>query len=157
MATQPNLITLSEKGFEFMTQPSFDSFHEFPYLDPGGVPTVGYGTVIDAAGMARYKDGIAKDHAKALFYADVGKIINQLGRCPFNGFQEWQFDAIISLCYNIGFGAFSTSTIYKQLMVRNNDLLSWLYFCKDNKDHVDIGLGRRRRLELKLFIYGLYS
>jgi lysozyme len=155
MATQPNLITLSDKGSEFIR--NFEGFREFPYLDTGGIATIGYGTTLDAGGVVKYKDGIAKDHALALFNADVSKIIAQLAKCPFNGFQEWQFDAIISLSYNIGYGAFSTSTVYKQLMVRNTDLGSWLWFCKDNKGHVDMGLGRRRRMELKLFVYGLYS
>ena len=86
----------------------------------------------------------------------VSSIIKELGRCPFNGFQEWQYDAVISLAYNIGWTAFAGSTIYKQLSIRSIDLGSWLFFCRDNKDRISEGLQNRRRAELKLFIYGIY-
>lgn len=151
----PNLITLSPKGSEFIR--NFEGFREFAYLDSGGLATIGWGTRLDSEGIVKYKDGIKQDHALALFNMSVSSIIRELGRCPFNGFQEWQYDAVISLAYNIGYGAFASSTIYKQLCVRSIDLTSWLFFCRDNKDRISEGLQNRRRAELKLFIYSIYG
>lgn len=152
---QPNLITLTEKGSEFIR--NFEGFREFAYADSGGIATIGYGTTIDAAGIIKYKNGIAKDHALALFNKSVDVIITALGKCPFNGLQSWQFDAIISLIYNIGFSQFSGSTIYRHLAVRSIDLGPWALFIRDAKGNVLPGLQRRRLAELKLFIYGIYG
>lgn len=153
----PNILNLSEAGFKFMTQPSFDSFHALPYRDSGGIPTIGYGQEISELDMVKYKAGITEEFAKQLFDDYVNKLTVLLSKCPLAGFQQWQNDAILSFCYNIGYEDFVQSTPYKQLVTRNPDLGSWLWYVRDAKNHIDVGLVRRRRAEWKLFVYAIYS
>jgi GH24 family phage-related lysozyme (muramidase) len=80
-----------------------------------------------------------------------------LSELPLNGLFSYQWDAIISLSYNIGFETFHTSTIYDRLLYRDTDLSPWHWFVKDQKNQVQPGLQDRRALELRLFTYGIYK
>jgi lysozyme len=142
-----------------MTQPSFDSFHALPYLDGGGVPTIGYGTVINAADAAgKYSKGISREDALALFQAHVDNECIALNRFPaFCLLMQHQKDAVISLAYNIGINAFIGSTIFQRIKGGMTDLQPWLLFVRDAKGVTEPGLVTRRIKELRLFIYGAYS
>jgi GH24 family phage-related lysozyme (muramidase) len=149
-----NLQTVSPEGCKFIQ--SFEGFRAKPYADSGGLLTIGYGQRITVEEADNYKDGISQEEAQNLFDSYIGSLTVRLRKCPLSLLQH-QFDACCSLAYNVGLNEFLQSTIYKMLSVRGVDLGSWLYFVKDAKNHVDDGLVRRRRLELKLFIYGLYN
>jgi lysozyme len=149
-----NTQTISPEGLKFIQ--NFEAFREKPYKDTGGLLTIGYGQRITEEEAGNYKNGITKEEAQSLFDGYINSMVGRLRTCPLALLQH-QFDAVGSLAYNIGLGAFLGSTIYKVLSVRGVDLSSWLYFVNDAKGHRDEGLIRRRRLELKLFIYGIYS
>lgn len=148
--------TLSAAGTKFICD-NFELFRSKPYLDPGGLPTIGYGTRITSAQLAEFRDGITEQLAQTMYQTYMQGLAKQLQKCPFAGFTQYQIDAIFSLSYNIGINAFQSSTIYKTLMVRGTDLTPWLLFIHDNHGNVDDGLIKRRKVELRLFIYGLYS
>jgi lysozyme len=150
-------ISLSDAGAKFITQPRFDSFVSKPYLDSGGLWTIGYGSRITAKQVIQFKEGITEAQALAMFQEYMQGLTTLLRKCPFAGLQQYQWDAIYSLCYNIGFEQFSTrSTIYKRLMCRSYDLSSWLEYVRDSHFHIDAGLVYRRQMELRLFIWGIY-
>jgi GH24 family phage-related lysozyme (muramidase) len=153
MASQ---ILLSDAGVKFMTQPSFDSFQALPYKDSGGLWTIGFGSRITATQAIQYKNGITEEFAWRLFKDHNVGLTSQLQQCPLAGLQQWQYDAIISLCYNMGFDQFINSTVYKRLITRSYDLTPWLAYVHDAKGNLDQGLVRRRQMELRLFIWGLY-
>lgn len=148
-----NNQTISPEGLKFIQ--NFEGFRERPYKDSGGLLTIGYGNRITEEEAVNFKDGITPAEAQNLFDAYITGMTGQLRKCPLSLLQH-QFDAVCSLAYNIGLHEFLNSTIYKMLSVRGVDLSSWLFFVKDAKDHTDDGLIRRRRLELKLFIYAIY-
>ena len=152
-----NLINLSDAGFKFITQPSFDSFHAIPYRDSGGLWTVGYGQRISAADAVKYKDGITEEFGKKLFDSYISGLTKKLSDCPLHGLFQYQHDAIISLSYNLGFEGFINSEIYKQLIIRNGNLSDWLLYVYDAQRHKDQGLVLRREKELRLFVFGLYT
>jgi len=149
-----NLQTISPEGLKFIQ--NFEGFRERPYKDTGGLLTIGYGQRITEEEADNYKNGITKEEAQSLFDGYMNSMVSRLRSCPLALLQH-QFDAVCSLSYNIGLHEFLNSTIYKMLSVRGVDLSSWLVFIKDNRGHSDDGLIRRRRLELKLFIYGIYN
>jgi GH24 family phage-related lysozyme (muramidase) len=150
----PNIQILSPEGIKFIQ--NFEGFRDKPYRDSGGLLTIGYGNRITEEEAINFANGITQAEAQNLFDAYTVGMVTQLRKCPL-ALLPHQFDAICSLAYNIGLHEFLASTIYKQLSVRSVDVMSWLFFCKDAKGHLDDGLARRRRLELKLFIYGLYN
>lgn len=150
-------ISLSTQGAEFMVQPSFDSFRAFPYKDSGGLWTIGYGTRITPIQANGYVHGIDEAQGMEMFEASVSVLLARLKKMPLAGLTQGQNDAIVSLAYNIGINEFAESTIYKQLINRAIDLGSWNWFVKDAKGITQPGLVRRRQLELKLFIWGIYT
>jgi lysozyme len=81
------------------------------YLCPAKVWTIGYGHTRTAKpGMK-----ITEADAKALLESDLGwatAAVNRLVRVPLN---QNQFDALVSLVYNIGEGGFAGSTVLRRL------------------------------------------
>jgi lysozyme len=155
MAQQNIPITISQAGLQFIT--NFEGFRSRPYKDTGGLWTIGYGTQISKEEASAYATGIAVPQALQFVHSSLNSIYPQLAKCPLNGLFQNQWDALLDFIYNIGFEAFQNSTVYKKITTRDGDLSSWLLWCKDAVGQIDEGLLRRRRAELKLFIYGLYK
>lgn len=89
------------------------------YRCPAGVLTIGYGhTGSDVTPGKR----ITQAEADALFEKDIrrfaaGVAANLRGA----GVNSNQFDALVSLAYNIGIGAFYKSTLFKKVMADPSD------------------------------------
>lgn len=141
-----------------MCQPRFDSFVAKPYKDSGGLWTIGFGSRITLKQVEEMKGGITLEKAKQMRAAYLEGMCDQLSKLPLGGLFQYQQDAIGSLCYNIGFTEFvNQSTIYKRLRERNLDLTPWLWYVKDEKMIQRAGLVYRRQVELRLFMYGVYT
>lgn len=78
---------------------------------PGDVPTVGFGTT------GGVKMGDKTDPVTALTRAltDVQKFEGALKRCVTVPLHQHEYDAFVSLAYNIGSGAFCGSTLVRKL------------------------------------------
>ena len=148
------ILNVSPKGIDFIC--SFEGFRAQPYQDSGGVWTVGFGQTLDSQGVAKYAKGITEQQAKVLLAFHLDNECIQLRQLALGGLNQTQIDAIVSLTYNIGFEAFSKSTVYNQIMTRAINLESWELFIKDQHGNTQEGLVTRRRKELQLFIYGQY-
>lgn len=83
------------------------------YKCPAGVLTIGYGhTGPDVAPGKR----ITPTEADTLFDRDIEKFENQLRQVVGTvNLRQCQWDAVVSLAYNIGIGAFSRSTLLRKL------------------------------------------
>ena len=118
------------------------------YLDTGNVPTIGYGT-IKGVKMGQV---ITEEQATIYLMRDVAgaeATVNKMVKVPLT---QNQFDALVSFVYNVGSGAFSSSTLLRQLNLGMYDtvpaqLLRW------NKDNGRVinGLTTRRQNEGALF------
>ena len=126
----------------------FEGLRLRAYLCPGGVWTIGYG---HTAGV---KPGMVISEAQAEEYLKADLIsferyLNGLGLA----LNQNQFDALISLIYNIGIGNFQKSTLLRKARINANDnsimdeFLRWVY----SKGRVLPGLQRRRLREMKLY------
>lgn len=89
------------------------------YRCPAGVLTIGYGhTGPDVTPGKR----ITQAEAAALFEADIKKFADGVAtRLRAAGINNDQFDALVSLAYNIGIGAFQKSTLFKKVMANPAD------------------------------------
>ena len=136
----------SPKGIALIKE--FEGLRLKAYLCPGGVWTIGYG---HTAGV---KPGMVISEAQAEEYLKADLIsferyLNGLGLA----FNQNQFDALISLIYNIGIGNFQKSTLLRKARINANDnsimdeFLRWVY----SKGRVLPGLQRRRLREMKLY------
>ncbi len=78
---------------------------------PGDVPTLGFGTTEGV----KMGDQITPPKALARKLADVQKFEGAIKRCVRVPLYQHEYDAYVRLTYNIGSGAFCTSTLVRLL------------------------------------------
>ena len=140
---------VSENGIALIKQ--YEGFSPLPYLCPAGKPTIGYGHVIKP--KERYPEsGITVSDAEALLKSDVEFAEQAINRLVRTKLKQAQFDALVSLVFNIGAGAFEHSTLLKCLNKEDHanaakQFLRWVFAAGKKMP----GLVLRRQAELKLF------
>lgn len=128
----------------------WEGFRAEAYLCPAGVWTIGYG---HTRGV-RPEDKITEVKATEYLLTDVNEaetIVNTAVTAPIT---QNQFDALVSLVYNIGSSNFATSTILKLINGNCYDIKKHEhYFCIWNKGggRTLQGLLNRRRDEFALY------
>lgn len=118
---------------------------------PGDVPTIGFGTT-DGVRMG---DTITPPKALERALQDVQKFEGALKRCVRVPLHQHEYDAYISLAYNIGDGAFCRSTLVRKLNGQEyagacKEILRWDKF----KGQPLRGLTIRRQQEYQLCTSG---
>jgi lysozyme len=95
----------------------WEGFFLDAYLDPVDIPTIGYGTIRYPNGVkVRLGDKITKAEAEAFLKLECDEIVESLETILTGvSLNQNQFDAVVSLCYNIGVGGFSGSTVLRKL------------------------------------------
>ncbi len=149
--------TTSSVGINLIT--SFENLKLIAYLCPAKVWTIGFGTTVYPNGN-RVKQGetCTEAEAKAYFAHDLNRFERAVNGSVNVPISQNQFDALVSLTYNIGEGAFKSSTLLKKLNAKDyagaaDQFLVW----DKSKGKVLNGLVRRRaagtRLVFKKVIY----
>ena len=92
----------------------------------GDVPTIGFGTT----GGVKMGDKTTPPEALARALNDITKYEGAVKKCVTVPLYQYEYDAYISLSYNIGTGAFCNSTLVKELNQRNyvaacTEILNW--------------------------------
>lgn len=90
---------------------TFEGYSPTTYLDIVGIPTIGFGTTHGV------KPGQKTDPVAALQrkLSDVQKFEGAIKQCVTVPLHQYEYDAYLSLAYNIGSGAFCGSTLVKKL------------------------------------------
>lgn len=135
----------------------FEGFRARPYLCPGLVATVGYGSTFYADGRAvQLTDPlISQADAELLLQGTLGQYEDAVRDCVTQPLTQGQFDALVDFAYNCGTGSFRSSTLRKKVNV--GDMMgASLEFARWNKAAGAIlpGLVRRREAERVLFVGG---
>lgn len=147
-------MKISEKGINIIKQ--FEAFKASPYIDAVGVPTIGYGVTyyLDGRKVTMKDQPITEQQASLLLESLIEK---DFARFVPKNVNQNQFDALCSLVYNIGVGAFTKSTLYKKVIANPNDESIKQEFLKWNKGRrngqlVEFkGLTNRRIKESELY------
>lgn len=137
----------SEMGFDLIR--NFEGFSAVPYKDAHGY-SIGYGHFIKPT--EKFTRPITKTEADILLSNDVKSAesaINSSVKVPLS---QIQFDALVSLVYNIGSGAFKNSTLLKHINAGNfnlakNEFKRW----DKSQGKVLAALTARRKIEADLF------
>jgi lysozyme len=122
------------------------------YRCPANVWTIGWGCTEGVReGMV-----ITRDEATAMLARELGHFEIVVGRLVTTPLTQGEFDAVVSLVYNIGEGALRKSTLLKELNAGNlsvvpNQFLRWTR----GGGRVLNGLVRRRKAEAALFLSGM--
>ena len=132
---------------------SFESLYLDAYLDPIGIPTIGYGTIRIDGQPVQMGTTITEDQANYYLQTEVEgfeKVINQHVTVELT---QNQFDALICFTYNLGSGNLLKSTLLKKLNQGDYHGAA-AEFEKWNMagGHPLAGLTRRRLAERDLFL-----
>ena len=139
--------TISPAGIALIKR--FEGFRSEAYQDAGGVWTIGYG---HTNCVKRYQL-ITEGDAEIALYGDLETAVTCVDRKVGPNLTQNQFDALVSLVYNVGVYAFTGSTLLR-LLNEGDPALAAQEFVK--WDHVGIieapGLLARRKAERDLFL-----
>lgn len=123
------------------------------YLDPVGIPTIGIGHVIRPGEPYKVGQSISREESRKLFKKDTAWAVDAVKRLVTYPINQDQFDALVSLVFNIGEDAFSHSTVLRETNRGHfekaaNGFALW----NKSRGRVLSGLVRRRAAEAKLFL-----
>ena len=144
-------MVLGARGLSLIKR--FESLRLNSYQDSGGVWTIGYGHTGSDVDPGRL---ITAAQAEALLRRDVAHAelaIDKLIQAPL---KQSQFDALVSLVFNIGGARFATSTLRKRVNSLDHASVP-SEFCKWRYDNGTplLGLIRRRVAEAALYLEDL--
>jgi lysozyme len=146
-------MSISQKGIDLIK--SFEGFRSKMYLDSAGLPTIGYGTLIDEANEQYLLTATINEvEAERLLLADVAKYEARVLPMIKVALLQNQYDALISFAYNAGTTALRKSTLLAKINVNPNDpsieaeFMKWI-FAGGKKIK---GLINRRAKEAELYM-----
>lgn len=122
-----------------------EGYRDTAYLPtPQDVPTIGFGTT----GGVKQGDKITPERALIRLLADAGKFEQAVKQCANVPMFQREYDAYLSLTYNIGPTAFCSSTLVKKLKTGDyegacKEILRW----DKQKGKALPGLTKRRQQE----------
>lgn len=141
-------MQLSGAGLELLKR--FEGFRSHIYLDPEGLPTIGYGHRL--VHPESFPTGIDEAQATGPLAEDVREAEQAVERMVEVPLTQGQFDALVDFCFNLGAGRLAGSTLLRELNAGRYEaagaqLLRW--------DHagatVSAGLKARREAEFQLW------
>ncbi len=173
----------SKKGLDYIIKE--EGCIDYEYYCPANVPTIGVGCVvkyIDDKTKSKFKrveknkiktvgrvkpvvdeDGLVMTATKSqimdLFLQRLATFENAVNEKVNVKLTQYQFDALVSFCFNIGVANFSRSTLLKKINANANSDEIKKYFNVWNKSKGKVlpVLDRRRKRECLLFLEGLYK
>jgi len=134
------------------------------YLDSGGEPTIGIGhlltlserrsgKIVIGKTAVEYRHGLTDDQVLALCRQDIRAVARVVNRGVKVSLNQNQFNALVSLTFNIGDTGFLESTLLRLLnMGRYSDVPAQLRRWKYDNGQVVQGLINRREKEIRLWL-----
>ena len=145
-------MQISKKGIDLIAE--FEGFSSKPYLDPIGIPTIGYGNTFYLNGkkVTMFDPPINEIEARKLLSIVANKFGQQVQEVT-RELNQNQFDAVVSFVYNVGIGNYKKSTLLKNINANPCDASIAYEFSRWNKAGGKIlaGLVKRRKKEAELY------
>jgi lysozyme len=150
-------MVVDDQGLTFIE--NWEAFRPREYLDAVGMPTIGYGHLILPSERELYQHAVLTEHeGTMLLLNDLNLYCDTVHKVVKCNLPMKCFDALVSLCFNIGIEAFATSTLVRMLNAdefasASHEFQLW---CKGGVPLETIpGLVRRREAERRLFVSGM--
>lgn len=113
-------MRISDNGVKFIC--TAEGFKSSAYLCPAGVWTIGYGnTFYEDNTPVKDGDTVTKDEAMQLFRSVLKRFENAVNKRITQPLTQNQFDALVSICFNIGITGFKNSTLARVISKDPND------------------------------------
>lgn len=139
----------SDRGITMIK--SFEGLSLEAYGCAAGIWTIGYG---HTKGV-RTGQRVTQEEAEALLRDDICDAEGAVSQCGI--LNQNQFDALVSFVFNVGLGAFGTSTLKKMVAANPNDtlikseMMKWKYATVNGRKVVLPSLQSRRIKEAELY------
>ena len=151
-------MEISDRGLRMIV--AFEGLELNAYKCPSGVWTIGVGHTGEVDGVPIGRGMIiTQAEAMALLREDVGRFERYLNRQSFaKVLTQGMFDALVSFIFNVGKGAFETSTMRKKLCMGASaeevarEFGKWVYGTVGGKKEKLPGLIARRKREKERFL-----
>lgn len=144
-------MKMSRTGIEFLI--GLEGFKTKAYKDTKGLWTIGVGHLILPGERHLLEDVLTDAEVKALLAKDLIKYERAVNHTIHNDVTQYQFDALVSLCFNIGCNGFRNSTVAR--VVNNGEFNKVADAMRMWNKPIEIK-GRREK-EVKLFTTGKYK
>lgn len=146
-------MKLNENGYNLICE--FEGLKLKPYLCSAKIPTIGYGNTYYPNGkrVTLLDDTITKEYAFEIFKTIADKFAKRVDDMVTSEITQNQFNALVSFAYNVGTGAFATSTLLKKVNNNPNDVTiknEFLKWVRANKKVIQ-GLVNRRNKEALIY------
>ncbi len=113
-------MTTSSNGISLIEQ--FEGFRAQMYKDAVGLPTIGYGTLIQSPSQQWLLTAtITQAQATDLLKQHLPGVESAIDNMVEFELTQNQFDALVSFCYNLGTNSLLNSTLLKKLNVNPSD------------------------------------
>ena len=146
-------MKLNDNGYKLICK--FEGLKLKPYLCSAKIPTIGYGNTYypDGKRVTLLDKEITKQYAFEIFKEVADRFAKRVDALVTKPLTQNQFNALVSLCYNIGTGNFSSSTLLKKVNINPNDLSIKSEFLRWNKANKVVvnGLTNRRNEEAVIY------
>ena len=150
-------MNFSKHGEELLKQ--WEGCKTHIYHDSAGKPTIGIGHLLLKEELIgeKFKNGITLDQAFSLLEQDIKPAVDCVNKNITQTLNQNQFDALVSLTFNIGCAGFASSTLRKVINCGTftkveDSFLMWNKVTKNGIHVVDPGLNIRRENEIKLWL-----
>ena len=146
-------MKLNTQGYRLICM--FEGFSAKPYLCSAKVPTIGYGNTYYFNGrrVTLLDKPITELEAFEMFKAIADKFADKVSKLVTAPIDQAQFNALVSLTYNIGPANFQKSTLLRKVNFNHNDPTIRAEFLKWNKAGGQVlkGLTIRRKAEADIY------
>ncbi len=143
-------MKISQEGLDLIKK--FEGLRLKAYKCPAGVWTIGYGSTVGVVGGQEITEADAEAFLKYDLF-DPELFIDFYVTVPL---AQEQFDALVSLVFNIGIGAFRKSTLLKKLNAGDYRGAAKEFDRWTRAGGIVLsGLIGRRRIEKELFLRGI--
>ena len=114
-------MKLDDNGYQLIAH--FEGLKLKPYLCDAGIPTIGYGNTFYPGGkkVTTHDTSITKEYALEIFKGIANDFASNVSKLLSKQVTQNQFNAMVSLAYNIGIGAFAKSTVLRWVNINPND------------------------------------
>ena len=156
-------MNVSHNGLEFVKKA--EGFRAAPYQDQAGVWTIGYGNTFyqDGRKVKQFDRPLTEPQASQLKLDITNQIFSPAVNLMLaqeiadKKITQNMFDALVSICYNIGVSGLRTSSIVKMLkagkpLAAADAFLPWNKITKNGVKVFNQGLANRRAKERALFL-----
>lgn len=144
-------MPINQKGIELIKH--FEGLRLTGYIDPVGIPTIGYG---HTGPEVKVGETISEAVADQILRTDLEKFAKGVRKRITVSVSDNAFAALVSFAFNTGLGNFGSSTLRKKLNAgdakgASKEFPRWVKGTINGKKVTLPGLVRRRKAESKLF------